>query len=390
MKKNTILLFPILIMVLLITITGCGGGGGGGSKKPKTNSTVTTGNISGIVKDASDDKLLDGVTVTVFKSSDKIGTGTTDTQGKYFVNNIINGNNYHVLFAIDGYQPATYYNINVNGSTSLQTVLLIKKPISSEKGIVSGRIIDGTKQDIDKGVEGVTINFREGFNNITGEIINSTKTDPCGYYSKELPVGYYTAELSKDGWITTYISVICPKGGQNGVMTPIINNDQIRIILTWGEEPQDLDAHLTGPLAPGDSSPYPDTPGRFHTYYDDLRRTYRFNDTVYAELDVDDRTSFGPETTTIHKFCSGTYRFSAHYFADYSEETSMALANSGAQVRVFQGSALIKTFNVPVNQTGIIWTVFELDGDTRVITPINTVTKARDDIPIESLSLDKK
>ena len=45
---------------------------------------------------------------------------------------------------------------------------------------------------------------------------------------------------------------------------------------------------------------------------------------------------------------------------------------SNAQVRVYRGSYLVATLNVPADQGGTLWTVFELDGDT--ITPINTMT----------------
>jgi len=53
-------------------------------------------------------------------------------------------------------------------------------------------------------------------------------------------------------------------------------------------------------------------------------------------------------------------------------QSSTALSNSGAQLRVYRGSDLVATFNVPSNQGGTLWTVFETDGDT--ITPINLMS----------------
>lgn len=41
-------------------------------------------------------------------------------------------------------------------------------------------------------------------------------------------------------------------------------------------------------------------------------------------------------------------------------------------MRVYRGNNLIVTFNVPADQGGTLWTVFEMDGDT--IIPINTMS----------------
>jgi len=45
-------------------------------------------------------------------------------------------------------------------------------------------------------------------------------------------------------------------------------------------------------------------------------------------------------------------------------------------VRVYRGSNLVASFNVPSNTGGTLWTVFEMNGDT--ITPINTMSYTSD------------
>ena len=50
----------------------------------------------------------------------------------------------------------------------------------------------------------------------------------------------------------------------------------------------------------------------------------------------------------------------------------VALSNSSAKIKVYRGSSLVATFNVPVNQGGTLWTVFEMSGDT--ITPKNIMS----------------
>jgi uncharacterized protein YfaP (DUF2135 family) len=122
-----------------------------------------------------------------------------------------------------------------------------------------------------------------------------------------------------------------------------------------------LDSHLIGPIA--DNSP-----DLFHVYFSSPGSD---TGTPFAILDVDDTSSFGPETTTIVQQFQGVYTYSVYDYSNGGATTSEALATSGATVQVYRENQLVRTFNVPAG-IGILWTVFELDGDT--ITPINTLT----------------
>ena len=157
----------------------------------------------------------------------------------------------------------------------------------------------------------------------------------------------------------------------------ITEPDGIRIVLTWGETPSDLDSHLVGPGINGGE--------RFHTafyqrtYYAD--GTYDSNSSKYvADLDYDDTTSYGPEVTTIHMLRPGEYYFFVHDYSNRSSETSTEMAHSGATVKVYRGSSgtPINTFNVDPSSRGTYWNVFKLtigSGGTIediTIDPINT------------------
>lgn len=134
-----------------------------------------------------------------------------------------------------------------------------------------------------------------------------------------------------------------------------------KIVLTWSANPSDLDSHLTGPTPDG---------ARFHVcYYDQV---YSSSGVKYVDLDIDDTSSYGPETTTIYQQIPGVYRFSVHDYTNRSSTSSTALGNSGARVQLYRGSSLIATYDVPANQPGTTWTVFELNGNT--ITPINQMS----------------
>jgi hypothetical protein len=200
--------------------------------------------------------------------------------------------------------------------------------------------------------------------------VENTTTGPNGTYSfSSLPAGNYTAEASGTGYSNSYFPVICigntSSGNQNGVISPIIDPNQTRIVLTWGPVPSDLDSHFTGPLADGT---------RFHMFYPYADPFSPWPDIVH--LDLDDVTSFGPETTTLLQQIDGVYRFSVHDYSNRNSTTSAAMSNSQAQVRIYRGSNLVASFNVPLSQPGTLWTVFEIEGST--IRPINTMAFEND------------
>lgn len=337
--------------------------------------TGAPGSISGSVKDAITQSPLQGVSVNVYDQGSVVSTGSTGSDGTYSLPVPV-GSGYRVEFSKPGYIPATYYNVSVaaGNPTYLETILQIDTNYSGT-GNISGKIVNALDGI---GVSGLTINLREGINVTTGIIVATTTTGGGGSYSfTNLNAGSYTAEASGSGYNITYFTVICiggtTTGDQNATITPTLAPGETRIILTWGATPSDLDSHLTGPRPDG---------GRFHIYF--ANKTHTYLGTKYADLDLDDVTSYGPETTTIYQQIGGMYRFSVHDYSNRSSTNSYALSNSGAQVRVYRGSNLVANFNVPPNQEGTLWTVFELSGDT--ITPINTMSYVSSPGDIQSLS----
>ncbi|MFZ5957932.1 hypothetical protein ACOXVJ_10505 [Pseudomonas knackmussii] len=135
--------------------------------------------------------------------------------------------------------------------------------------------------------------------------------------------------------------VRCPCRGMTYAISPVMQNlDGIRVVLSWGEIPQDLDSHLS-------------FPGN-HVYFDHK---------VGADtnLDVDDVNSYGPETITLSKKHFGeSYVYSVHDYSNSQRPSSMGLSNSHAKVFVYVGQSLVRTYYVPRNQAGNLWTVFRL------------------------------
>jgi uncharacterized protein YfaP (DUF2135 family) len=135
----------------------------------------------------------------------------------------------------------------------------------------------------------------------------------------------------------------------------ITETPRIKIVLTWGSTPNDLDSHLTGPDGNG---------GRFHVYY--ANRDY-FQDAtsgngVSVDLDYDDTSSYGPESTTIRNPAPGDYYFYVYDYSDGGSTDSTVLSHSGATVTVYkQGQVTNGTvFRVDGSSPGTNWTVFKL------------------------------
>jgi len=335
--------------------------------KTATVKIVTeSGELQGVVKDAVTNQPIEGVSVTLFEGNLNVNrTTTTSSTGQYNIQAPI-GDTYRVIIEKDGYQAEIYENIKIipNACTYLETVLQISDSYIGN-GTVKGKVVSALDG---YGVPNITLELRKGINVKNGNIVATATTDANGdYIITDLESGNYTAQISGAGYNTTYLTIICLGGttrvGQNATISPILSEGETRIVLTWGATPSDLDSHLTGPDGSG---------GRFHIYYGD--KSYL----DYADLDLDDTTSYGPETTTIRQQLDGVYRFTVYDYTNGGSSSSYALANSSAIVKVYKGDTLVATYHVPTGQGGTVWTVFELDGDT--ITPINHMSYDLSDV----------
>jgi uncharacterized protein YfaP (DUF2135 family) len=134
-----------------------------------------------------------------------------------------------------------------------------------------------------------------------------------------------------------------------------LNEGEIRVILTWKENPEDLDSHLLGPRPDG---------SQFHVYFDSKEASD--GATLMASLDLDDTNSYGPETITVYNALDGgVYTYFVHDYTNgenSNNPNSLALGSSGAKVLVYMGSSLVKEYNVPPGLLGTVWEVFEYEG----------------------------
>jgi hypothetical protein len=243
-----------------------------------------------------------------------------------------------------------------------------KKQDNVVVGSISGTIINSQTGD---GLANVTISLTQDESATSG--VNASikeTTDASGYFNIEnVPVGTYFCIIEADDYITRIVDNVEIIEGVNELYTQTIvatpEIGSLRIILNWGENPFDLDSHLTGPAS--------DNVSRFHMYF-----SYKTPD-INVDLDVDDTYSYGPETTTIHAFMNGTYRFSVHNYSDQSETGGAGIASSPARVEIYTDAGLVGTYNAPIfTGSGNTWRVFEIEvsGTQVTIVPVNEYVQA--------------
>lgn len=242
-----------------------------------------------------------------------------------------------------------YIKVTKDKTTYLETFLLIEGSEGST-GTAAGTIYDSISG---MGIEGVKLEVRNGWNNVSaGEVLVECTSSKEGTYAVNLPLGNYTVCASKDGYVTNHVNIIVQEGttsSQNCTLVSVMNDDTYRIVLNWGLNPRDLDSHMTGILS--DDS-------LFNVYYSN--KNCNDGNIEVCSLDVDDVTSYGPETITLKPTTDKPYYYYVHRFSG-----TRTCASSEAQVKVYKGSELIKTYNVPSN-LGIAdyWNVFALvDGE---------------------------
>lgn len=331
--------------------------------------SILEGRVSTYSEDLSTGA-LEGAQVALYTSTNNespISTQTTDENGKFAFN--VSEGDYRLVVSADGYRTLTSNQHVKKDEIKYTEHILLMDDSQSGMGTAGGMVanaLDGA------GVEGVQLRLRNDWNNTSGPYVEGfeTTTNTSGKYSvTDVPVGYYTVEASASGYVTGYTNIIVlsedGKTNFDFTITPELNDNEIRVVLTWGDSPADLDAHLIG------RTPSDDT---FNVYFSDM--DYYYEGVEMANLDVDDRSCYGPETITIFENIYGLYTYMVHNYSNKDSSNSDALSFSGAVVRIFKGSNQVAEYHVPTDQVGTYWTVFQIDSAGRIV-PINTISNTK-------------
>ena len=322
--------------------------------------TDEAGDIDGYVVNENGEPVKDVRLVLTEKGGNhaQLGKAYTNENGYYRVNNLPEGR-YMMNVSKDGYLAfASEVEVNAGVCTQMDRITLVKRNQQGE-GIVAGTATDAVTGGTLAQVNYIAYN---GYN-ITDESQVAARGTVPGNYEISLPAGNYTLEFFADQYAKVRVNVAVSENNTvtaNVVLSPEsseVGASNIRIVLTWGSQPRDLDSHLFGPTGTGST---------FHTYYSN--KTYG----SIVELDRDDTSSYGPETTTVKQVSdTGVYSFYVHDYTNRNLNSSTKLSNSSAKVEVYFNNQLYAQLNIPANREGTVWHVFDYDATTDTFQVVN-------------------
>jgi len=179
------------------------------------------------------------------------------------------------------------------------------------------------------------------------KVLRTVKSQANGRFTISAPGGLYILSITdiptmKGVEFTEPVQIFNSRTSTRtyAVASPV-KQGQVRIVLTWGETPRDLDSHLY-------------TPSGCHLYYG--RKQCPNGE---AGLDTDVTDAFGPETINIRSLKPGLYRYKVHAYS------SGAIENSQASVSLYGVNK--QPIEFVINRDGMVrkgdWDVFNLKVD---------------------------
>lgn len=323
----------------------------------------STGNLDGTVLMAADRATaISNANVALYYNGDASRRLTTDENGHYHLSDIP-AVNYLVTVTADGYLPFTGgVTVPANGTAYLPTFLMVDGE-PDDRGTASGRVVNALTG---AGIEGAELSVRRNWDDPNGELVQMGVSGENGEYSFDLPIGNYTVSASMDGFVNASAGIIVRRdtdtGNQNISLTPGMDAGEYRIVLSWDENPRDLDSHVRGTRSNGST---------FHVYYSDMN-AYD-GEVRVCSLDVDDTTSYGPETITLIPTTTHPYYYYIYHYAGSGSICSTSRAN----VKLYNGSLLLGSFDAPTTLgDGRYWNVFAIVNGQIIVR--NTITSSEE------------
>ena len=224
---------------------------------------------------------------------------------------------------------------------------------------VSGQLINATTNVNYTGLTNVTITFTSTTATIGGNpvVVHCQYTPTTGAYKCDgLVPDTYNVTFSADQ-ITTYsnsfavFNTITDVRAYNPICSPSITGSIMRAVVTWNNEPQDLDSYLITPT-------------------EEICYGWRTSSDGVITLDIDQQFGFGPETITMQHGPTGSdvWRYLINNWSD--EKT---LYQSGGHVVLYRTAGNL-TWDVPTDPSAgnaLWWHVFKIDSTG--VTGLNTL-----------------
>lgn len=351
MNARRILSGLATLLVIFVSLSGC---------KEDSPASGSRSTVTGIVINTTAVGVR-GATVNLFRTgqTSPVATATTNENGQYELRDVENGS-FELRISAEGYlalsQTLTISGAQTRTDTLRGAANVIGQILNSQTG---------------SGLDSAEVSFSFGNDTARASAALRVITDSQGRFAlRDAPTGTFTCVVRRRGYFTQVVRDVRFNEGQNQLppttIVPPPAPGSFRIVLTWGQTPNDLDSHLTGPDSAG---------GRFHCFYGNMNPPGS-----NASLDVDDTSAFGPETITIRAFRDGMYRYSVHNYSNQSSTGAQGIFASPARVEVYNEQGLLRTYAPPqpTANGGNTWRVFEINvqGGTRSITDVNVYVTA--------------
>lgn len=161
-----------------------------------------------------------------------------------------------------------------------------------------------------------------------------------------LPDGKHSFHFSKEGYVSADYEIEVKKGNiffNRFSVSPLTEIGTIRIVLDWDKAPADLDLHLLR-----------------ENYYHVSYLITKVGDGS-AQLDRDDKNSYGPETITVSKIDKkAIYTCYVIDFTNQSSSSSRIFMNSKAVIRIYNNNMLTHTIPICNNVKNNKWIAFQI------------------------------
>lgn len=229
--------------------------------------------------------------------------------------------------------------------------------VGLRRAFVIGRVINCTEDG--KPVKGARVTIQ---NQLAGWSSGEDSTPEDGTFripvNADEPVNLWA---EKGGQKSRPLNFTAPARDQTHNVGDIcLGVPKVQIVLSWGDKPLDLDAHLTIPL--GNS--------RKHIFFGHKSESG-------AQLDTDDTSAYGPEMITVFKLNDGIYRYSIHHFTGDGQ-----ISTSRAFVHMTIDGLGIFEMHAPGTSKGVgdVWSLWDIRvnaGHVINLTALNTLENNR-------------
>lgn len=335
-------LAPALLLTAALALAGC---------DPTAPDSSNVWTITGTILNTTNQ----GVPNATVRLGDQ--QATTDAEGRYSLNNV-RGGTYTLTISGNGYITYTE-EIPIDNDRSVDRTLLGPNRVRWE--VVS----TGDGQAIALAAAKF---YRGGGAPDPGEQPELTRINSGGGSSfniTDAPDGTFYVCVEAEDFLDECRANVALVGGSVDLgefqLVEELFDGQFMAVVSWGAQPDDLDAHLTGPDGAG---------GRYHI---GARNAYNTADAsascVYCGYSTQDgRRAF--ETIFFAPRRDGMYRYSVMNWTDRDADpfsAAASIAGSPTRVRVYDNTGLIKEYHAPQRGIGNTWRVFELtvSGGTR-------------------------